>query len=257
MSGFLDRVASLPTLGLGVYALEGTLLAGKSFYPVPLYTSGQFGFRYRGAASPPLDGVYLYGDFCRGTIWGATPDGDGTWSATELLETDLPLSAFGEDEAGELYVAAYAPAPSGAIHRIVGPAGDPDDPDDPGEPGDPDDPDDPDDTWLTTPEIPGYRFRVRITADGVERPVRREADCIPETLCVSGAVSGRSELFVRIVGPKPNGRLWPTLVRFTTSSVEVWIEQLATGDTRHYVLEGAVPGSSDLDGLFDRDGFEP
>jgi hypothetical protein len=38
-----------PTLGLGVYAVEGALLAGKSFYPVPLYASGQFGFRYRGA----------------------------------------------------------------------------------------------------------------------------------------------------------------------------------------------------------------
>jgi hypothetical protein len=111
--------------------------------------------------------------------------------------------------------------------------------------------------WLTTPEIPGFRFRVRITAGGGDPvPVHAEP-CVPETLCVSGAVPGRSELFVRIVGPKPNGRLWPNLVRFSTSRVEVWIEQLSTGVTRHYVLPAATPGSSDLTGLFDRDGFPP
>ena len=113
--------------------------------------------------------------------------------------------------------------------------------------------------WLATSQIPGFLFRVEITAGGpggAPQPVRAEP-CIPETLCVSGAVPGRSELFVRIVGPKPNGRLWPTLVRFSTSRIEVWIEQLATGITRHYVLDPATPGSSDLPGLFDRDGFPP
>jgi hypothetical protein len=115
--------------------------------------------------------------------------------------------------------------------------------------------------WLTTPEIPGFRFRVRIVSPtggegGAEPPVRAEP-CIPETLCVSGALPGRSELFVRIVGPKPNGRLWPTLVRFSTSRIEIWIEQLATGIVRHYVLDGATPGSDALPGRFDRDGFPP
>lgn len=112
--------------------------------------------------------------------------------------------------------------------------------------------------WLTTPEVPGFRFRVRITAgeEGAEIPVRAEP-CIPETLCVSGGVPGRPELFVRIVGPKPNGLLWPTLVRFSTSRIEVWIEQTATLITRHYVLDGAAPGSSELPGRFDRNGFPP
>jgi len=215
------------------------------------------GFRYRGSASPPMDGVYLYGDFCRGIIWGAVSGagGDaGTWSTAVLLDTDFAISTFGEDEVGELYVAEYAPAPGGRIHRLVGPPGDPGD-----DPGD-GEPPPPGDGWLTTPDIPGFRFRVEITSGGatpVEQPVRREAACIPETLCVSGAVPGRSELFVRIVGPKGNGKLWPTLVRFTTSTVEVWVEQIATGEIRHYRLEGATPGSSDLTGLFDRDGFEP
>jgi ELWxxDGT repeat protein len=110
---------------------------------------------------------------------------------------------------------------------------------------------------ISAPELGAYRLWVRISAAGAVQPVRREAACIPETVCVSGALPGRSELFVRIVGPKPNGRLWPTLVRFSTSTIEVWIEQLGTGELRHYRLEGAAPGSSDLDGLFDRHGFEP
>ena len=112
-------------------------------------------------------------------------------------------------------------------------------------------------TEVDAPELAGFRLWVRITAAGEVQPTRREAACIPETVCVSGAVPGRSELFVRIVGPKPNGFLWPTLVRFSTSEIEVWIEQLATGVIRHYRLPAAQPGSSELPGLFDRQGFEP
>lgn len=116
----------------------------------------------------------------------------------------------------------------------------------------------PADPGLTSDELPGFSVKVRITSGSGTRVVgRAEANCIPETLCVSGALPGRSEVFVRVVGPKPNGRLWPTLVKFTTSTVEVWIEQLSTGIVRYYRLEGATPGSSELPGLFDRDGFSP
>lgn len=109
---------------------------------------------------------------------------------------------------------------------------------------------------LTSDQLPGFAVKVRIGGEDGSLG-RAEADCLPETLCVSGALPGRSEVFVRIVGPKPNGKLWPTLVKFTTSEVEVWIEQLATGIVRYYQLEGAAPGSSDLPGLFDRGGFSP
>jgi hypothetical protein len=110
---------------------------------------------------------------------------------------------------------------------------------------------------LTTPELPGFRVWVRIGGADGGAAGRLEPDCIPETLCVSGALPGRSEVFVRVPGPKPNGRLWPTLVKFTTSEVEVWIEQIGSGEIRSYRLEGASPGSSELPGLFDRDGFLP
>ncbi|HSL83897.1 MAG TPA: hypothetical protein VLF66_14070, partial [Thermoanaerobaculia bacterium] len=109
---------------------------------------------------------------------------------------------------------------------------------------------------LTSEELSGFSVKVRINAGAGESIAgRQESSCIPETMCVSGALAGRSEVFIRVVGPKPNGRLWPTLVKFTTSTVEVWIEQLSTGIVKYYRLEGATPGDSDLPGLFDRDGF--
>jgi glucose/sorbosone dehydrogenase len=72
------------------------------------------GYRYRGA-DPRLRGVYLYGDFCGGQIWGATQDVDGAWSTEVLLQTNIAISTFGEDVNGELYVADHG----GPIYKIL------------------------------------------------------------------------------------------------------------------------------------------
>jgi len=72
------------------------------------------GFVYRGSAHPALQGIYLYGDFCSGRIWGLRRIG-ATWENQLLLETSLRISTFGEDEAGNVYVADYA---LGEIHRV-------------------------------------------------------------------------------------------------------------------------------------------
>ncbi len=74
------------------------------------------GYRYRGEAAPSLEGVYLFGDFVSGNLWGATQGEDGAWSSEKLLETGRNLVAFGEDEAGEVYVADF----SGTLYRITG-----------------------------------------------------------------------------------------------------------------------------------------
>lgn len=115
----------------------------------------------------------------------------------------------------------------------------------------------PPDSFFASPHFPDFRFRARISTGDQIQGVRQEAACIEETLCLSGALAGRSEVFLRIVGPKPNGRLWPTIVKFTTSTLEIWIEQVSTGESRYYHIEGAAPGKDDLTGLFDRMGFAP
>ena len=79
------------------------------------------GFRYRGEKILELFGTYVFGDFCSGTIWGATPNEEGTWNRSVLLETELSITTFGEDEALELYVADLR----GNLYRLETPPRDP------------------------------------------------------------------------------------------------------------------------------------
>ena len=72
------------------------------------------GFVYRGEAYPALDGLYIYGDFCSGRIWGLQQDG-GTWQTGLLASTSFRISSFGEDEGGEIYVADMS---GGTIYKI-------------------------------------------------------------------------------------------------------------------------------------------
>ncbi len=66
------------------------------------------GYVYRGDAVPDLRGVYLFGDFCSGRIWGSWRDQGFNWQVMELLHPRMSISSFGEDEAGELYVIDHA-----------------------------------------------------------------------------------------------------------------------------------------------------
>ncbi len=74
------------------------------------------GFVYRGRNWPGLVGRYVFGDLC-GPLWALTPTGN-TWTRTELLQTGLPITSFGEDEAGELYLMDY----TGSVYRIRAPS---------------------------------------------------------------------------------------------------------------------------------------
>lgn len=111
-------------------------------------------------------------------------------------------------------------------------------------------------TWITSSETPGFRFQVQITAGDLMFEGRQELDCQSETVCVSGALPGRPEAFLRILGPRPNGYYWPTIIRFTPSRVEAWVEELDTGIVRYYRLSEVLPGTDDLPGAQDRTGFE-
>lgn len=62
------------------------------------------GYVYRGTQFPSLEGVYFYGDYCTGIIWGLRHEGNEQWSQAELLRSEETISSFGQDEAGELYL---------------------------------------------------------------------------------------------------------------------------------------------------------
>ena len=60
------------------------------------------GYVYRGEKITDLIGIYVFGDFCSGEIWGYR-----NGEKQILQSTDLQISSFGEDRVGELYVLGY------------------------------------------------------------------------------------------------------------------------------------------------------
>jgi uncharacterized protein (TIGR03437 family) len=68
------------------------------------------GYVYRGTGNSLPAGGYVFGDFCSGEIflW------DGV-SFKVMLDTDMLISSFAEDEAGEIYVVGLG----GTVHRIA------------------------------------------------------------------------------------------------------------------------------------------
>lgn len=72
------------------------------------------GFVYRGAALPQLDGVYIFGDFISGTVWGLTRTASGV-SVVELAQSVGNISAFGEGRDGDLYIVEFG---GGTILRM-------------------------------------------------------------------------------------------------------------------------------------------
>jgi glucose/arabinose dehydrogenase len=65
------------------------------------------GYVYRGPNLPEWQGVYLYGDYMSGRIWGLLRQPDNEWQNAELFDTGFLITSFGEDESGELYIADY------------------------------------------------------------------------------------------------------------------------------------------------------
>jgi glucose/arabinose dehydrogenase len=73
------------------------------------------GYVYRGVQFPALSGIYFYGDYCSGIIWGLRHESDGTWSKAELLSSGFTISSFGQDEVGEVYLVQHR---TGEIFQI-------------------------------------------------------------------------------------------------------------------------------------------
>ncbi len=71
------------------------------------------GYVYRGEALPEWQGIYFYGDYCSGTIWGLPTPFQGQ-APLLLFQTGFKISTFGLDDSGELYVADY----TGSIYRL-------------------------------------------------------------------------------------------------------------------------------------------
>ena len=77
------------------------------------------GYVYRGKKIPELVGVYVYGDFESGRIWGLRSERGKVIANGELIDLKvspkLNIASFGEDPQGELYILAF----DSRIHELV------------------------------------------------------------------------------------------------------------------------------------------
>ena len=63
---------------------------------------------------PTWQGVYLYGDYCSGRVWGLIRGEHGAWLSAPLFEIAGTISSFGEDNAGRVYLVDH----NGTILRL-------------------------------------------------------------------------------------------------------------------------------------------
>ena len=77
------------------------------------------GYVYRGKAIPELAGFYVYGDYDTGRIWALKEANGKAAVNSEIVDLKtsrkLNIAAFGEDQAGELYILAF----DGKIHKFA------------------------------------------------------------------------------------------------------------------------------------------
>ncbi|WP_187408347.1 PQQ-dependent sugar dehydrogenase [Saccharophagus sp. K07] len=75
------------------------------------------GYVYRGRVIESLYGTYLFSDFLSGIIWGLREiPGESGYERVQLIASGKAVSAFAEDNDGELYILDYT---EGGIYRLV------------------------------------------------------------------------------------------------------------------------------------------
>ncbi|MCI0342678.1 MAG: PQQ-dependent sugar dehydrogenase [Planctomycetales bacterium] len=102
--------------------LADALRPGEAIPPVATYPRREGisitgGTVYRGRAQPLLRGRYLYGDYVSGFLWALEYDRAARRVARSdfLGDTDLSISSFGEDQAGEVLICSF----DGKIRKIL------------------------------------------------------------------------------------------------------------------------------------------
>ncbi|HEY5984270.1 MAG TPA: PQQ-dependent sugar dehydrogenase [Anaerolineales bacterium] len=99
----------------GAHEFEGSPPANLQLIdPVAEYSHNEGGcsitggYVYRGSM-PEWSGIYFYGDFCSGKLWGLIKRQDArggvTWDSRLLYRTGASLTSFGQDPQGEVYFA--------------------------------------------------------------------------------------------------------------------------------------------------------
>jgi uncharacterized repeat protein (TIGR03806 family) len=95
---------------------SGVLIDPVTEYNHTLGNSITGGYVYRGSQPTGLRGRYLFADFGSGRIWAWIPESaTQPREPTQLLDTELNISSFGQGNDGELYVIHYG----GTLHKVT------------------------------------------------------------------------------------------------------------------------------------------
>jgi uncharacterized repeat protein (TIGR03806 family) len=76
------------------------------------------GIVYYGSNFPELRGVYLYGDYSTGKVWGVRHDGHKVIWHKELADTHLQITGFGTDSHGEILLCDHRGEGKGGLYTL-------------------------------------------------------------------------------------------------------------------------------------------
>lgn len=68
----------------------------------------------RGDSLPTWHGIYLYADYCTGTVWGAKRSAQGVWEIVSIYDTNFQISSFGEGADNAVYLLDH----NGGVYRL-------------------------------------------------------------------------------------------------------------------------------------------
>jgi glucose/arabinose dehydrogenase len=127
----VDRISVSVNLGWrcreGAHAYNANCGAGMNLTdPVAEYGHNPDGaitggFVYRGSKHPSIAGQYIFGDYVSGRLFhiSAATSASSTLSVTTGDPSGISLSAFGEDQNGEIYAVDYAGGGAGGLYELA------------------------------------------------------------------------------------------------------------------------------------------
>lgn len=109
----------------------------------------------------------------------------------------------------------------------------------------------PDGAWLSSPALPGFRFKARLGAT----PLVVAAACPRSTLCLGPSAEAPAQLFARVTARQSNGKRWLLAGKLADAAADLWVQQGSSGPIRQYSLAARAAGSSWLPSIVYRAAF--
>jgi hypothetical protein len=105
--------------------------------------------------------------------------------------------------------------------------------------------------WISTPGLPGFRFKGRLGAAALVR----SSACPRQTLCLGASAGNPAQVVARVTARQSNGKRWVLGGKFDDAAAQLWVQQVTSGPIRYYALAARPANSPWLPALADRLAF--